>query len=316
MAPDSFQRLAAPLISVIIATKNRQEDLIRVLRSLERNTFKNFEVIVADQSTVPNSIDTKQFPYLPQLVHVFVPSGGKSSALNHALSKARGRLFAFTDDDCIVSARWLSVISQIAQKHRRQSAFFGRTVPYKPNIHKGRICPSIFTSTKRTIISVPTPHFRSIGFGNNMAIRKSAIESSGLFKTWLGPGSIGSNAEDAEMALRLLIEHHTILYEPTMTVSHNRWLTKDQMSAQTRSYTCGETACYGYFAFQGFSFAVPIVKSSFLTIIRQITSGKQVTHELRHFLIAIWGLVVALWYARRDPVAKRPNINLPEKSLS
>lgn len=304
MAPVRIQKLATPHISVIIATKNRQEDLIRVLRSLERNTFKNFEVIVADQSTTPKHIDTTQFPNLPKLIHVLVPSGGKSTALNYALSKARGRLLAFTDDDCIVSPKWVSVISQIAHTHTRQSAFFGRTVPYKPRVHNERTCPSIFTNTKRVIISAPTPHFQSIGFGNNMAIRKSAIESSGLFKTWLGPGSIGSNAEDAEMSIRLLIQHHTILYEPTMIVSHNRWLTNDQMLAQTRSYTCGETACYGYFAFQGFSFAVPIVKSSFHTIIRQIASGKQVLHELRHLLVGLWGLVVALWFTWRDPISK------------
>lgn len=304
MAPNSFQRLPAPAISVIIATKNRYSDLDRCIQSLERNTFKRFEVIVADQSIHPIRISTADYPNLSHLVHIKVPMGGKSTALNHAISKTRGDLLAFTDDDCIVSTDWLSVIYRIADVHKNQSAFFGRTLPYQPDKHANTICPSVFTKTERKIISVPAPHFRSIGFGNNMAIRKSAIETAGLFKSWLGPGSVGSNAEDAEIALRLLILHHTILYEPAMTVFHNRWLTHKQMSAQTRSYTCGETACYGYFALQGYTFAVPIVTANLRTVIRQIASGKRVTHELLHLMSSVWGLVVALWYAWRDPITK------------
>lgn len=289
-------------ISVIIATKNRPTDIRRCLQSLENSVYKNFEVIVADQSDNPNQINKTDYPGVPQLLSINTPEGGKAAAINEAIKKARGDMLVFTDDDCVVSRQWLSIIDRVATKQPVHSAFFGKTRPHEPHKHAGLICPSTFTKSVRSIISSPRPHFLHIGFGNNMAIRASAIASSGGFKSWLGPGSIGNNAEDAEMALRLLIQHHTILYEPTMIVFHNRWITANQMRSQYRSYTCGETACYGYFFFQGFAFASPVLISNIKTTLRQLFSGRNMFHESLNLLGSMFGLFVGLWYAWRDPI--------------
>lgn len=290
-------------ISVIIATKNRPNDLKKCLRAISNNTFRSYEVIVADQSRDCIKINKSDFLSIPKLIYIRALKGGKTTALNLAISRAQGDLLAFTDDDCIVSNHWLSAMHYAAIKYSTHSAFFGKTKPYQSEKHKGFICPSIFTSSIRKSVSKPCPHFLSIGFGNNMAIRTDAIQLMNGFRPWLGPGSIGSNAEDADIALRLLVNNHKILYEPTMTVFHNRWLTTNQMFSQTRSYTCGETACYGYFFFQGYAFAFPVLKSSIVTILHQLYSGKNVFHEFLNLLFSFRGLFVALWYSQRDPIA-------------
>lgn len=290
------------MISVIIATVNRPTNIVQCVQSILQSTYRQLEIIVVDQST--NNMTYHALKVIPanKVKYIRHQQQNKSTALNKGIAFARGDILAFTDDDCIVSRRWLSVLYQTTVTHPKQSAFFGRTLPYQPNKHADRICPSTFTKTARKIISVPSAHFISIGFGNNMAIRKSTIETTELFKSWLGPGSIVNSAEDAEMALRLLIQHHTILYEPTMTVFHNRWITASQMRGLARSYTCGEMACYGYFFFQGFTFASPVLVSNIKTALRQLFSGKNILHESLNVLGSMFGLLVGLWYAWRDLV--------------
>lgn len=249
------------MISVLIATKNRPNDLQRCITAILENTYRDYEIIIADQS---QNISRHQLPKrskhtITRIAHI---KGGKSAALNTAMARARGDILAFTDDDCIVSKTWLHTIHTSFIKHPNISALFGQTLPHKPKDHVGQICPSTFSKKKAQLISTPRTHYKHIGFGNNMAIRKSVLLQRGEFKQWLGPGSIGSNAEDAEIALRLLTKGHKILYNPNIAAHHNKWLTPNKMISQQFSYSCGEMACYGYFHFQKHSFATLVVRQN------------------------------------------------------
>jgi glycosyltransferase involved in cell wall biosynthesis len=246
------------MISILIATKNRPNDLQRCISAILKNTYQDYEIIIADQS---QNTTKHQLPKDSKhtISRIAQSRGGKSAALNMAMSWARGDILAFTDDDCVVSKTWLYHIHTSFIKHPDVSALFGQTLPHDFKNHVGQICPSTFSKKKTQHISTPRIHYKHIGFGNNMAIRRSALLQIGKFKEWLGPGSIGSNAEDAEIALRLLTKYHQILYNPKATIYHNKWLNLNEMKKQNLSYTCGEMACYGYFYFQGHMFARPVV---------------------------------------------------------
>ena len=119
-----------------------------------------------------------------------------------------------------------------------------------------------------------------------MAIKAKVFQKEGLFKEWLGPGSIGSNAEDAEMINRCLIKGYKIGYDPLMIVSHDKWLNREQMIRQDWSYDCGGMACYGWFALSGFKFAKQIIKNIFKNIRHNMTWRKLTAHA--------WGLLIAI----------------------
>ena len=211
MLPKNTQHLLAQ-ITVIIATKNRTNQLHECLRAIKENTYKDFEIILVDQGEnriTQAKIQEFQFKRVTHIVH---QSGGKTAALNVAISKAQGAILAFTDDDCIVTPLWLESIVKNFRTDLNISAIFGKTKPYDPQNHRDKICPSLFLHNTRTLITKPSLHYKNIGFGNNMAVRAHVFKTTGLFMEWLGPGSIGSNAEDAELALRLLICGQSILY--------------------------------------------------------------------------------------------------------
>ncbi len=247
------------MISVLIATKNRSTEIIPCVRSILNNSHKSFEILVVDQSATDDvgrklrMLRDKRIRYLRHL------SGGKTSALNSGLRVARGDLVAFTDDDCVADRSWLRTISRTFTKHPAVSMLFGKTLPLEPDKHPKETCPSTTERLARKLVTAPGFHGTLLGFGNNMAIRSSVLRKVGGFKTWLGPGSIGSNAEDAEIALRLLTHHQQILTEPDMVVYHNRWLSKRDMFRQHLSYITGEMACYTFYLLHGHIFAKSVV---------------------------------------------------------
>jgi len=94
-------------ISVIIPTYNRPDSLLTLLKSLEDQTYKNFEVIVVvdgDRDTLEQIREYKA-PY--PLTIKYIENSGCFAARNIALSLVRTPLVAFTDDDCRPHPDWL-----------------------------------------------------------------------------------------------------------------------------------------------------------------------------------------------------------------
>ncbi len=290
------------MISVLIATRHRPREIIACVTSLLASTDVDFEIIVVDQSR--NTATRKALSRLknPKIVCRPMRATGKSRALNLAIDMAHGDILAFTDDDCIVPPEWLGTIRRSMETHADSVAVFGQTKPYEPGRHKGSFCLSVFLRTTPTKITKPLYHADHIGFGNNMAIRTSAIQSVGGFKSWLGPGSIGSNAEDAQMALMLLIKGHTIFYTPKAIVYHDKWLKAEELFGQNLSYSCGEMACYGYFLLQGHRFAGPIVRANIRdSFIKTKHIGKQILlgRWNKELFTDMYATAMEIWYRSR-----------------
>jgi glycosyltransferase involved in cell wall biosynthesis len=235
-------------LSLIIATKNRQKQLTNCLQALNNGNFNNFELIVVDQSCSKKMSHTlkREIKKIKNCRYIYTSNEGKSKALNLAIKLSTTPIIAFTDDDCLPSFNWLKNIKSTLQNDKKIVAVFGKTLPYKKNINNGLVCPAVFLKNQKRYISKPCKHWENIGFGNNMAWKSSFFKKYGGFKEWLGPGTRTKSAEDAEIALRALINKKTILYEPKIILHHNRWLTKKEHQKLKLSYLGGEIACYSY----------------------------------------------------------------------
>ncbi|MEA5487185.1 glycosyltransferase family A protein, partial [Pseudanabaena sp. CCNP1317] len=118
-------------LDVIIATRNRPDDLARVLESLVVQTWPAFRVIVVDQSDEPRAnLTTIANIGDDRIQHVPTTSRGKSRALNEALiTHSDAAVIAFTDDDCQMDARWLSEVMKSVERHSDAGMIFGTLVP-------------------------------------------------------------------------------------------------------------------------------------------------------------------------------------------
>jgi len=235
-------------VSVIIATKNRQEKLVDCLKALNKSNFNDFALIVVDQSHSKKKSYSleKEIKKIKNCRYVYTNNEGKSKALNFAIKLSNTPILAFTDDDCVPNANWLKNIIFAFENNKKIVAVYGKTLPYKENVNSGLFCPAIFIKNQKIYINKLCKHWENIGFGNNMAWRSNFFKKHGGFKEWLGPGTITNSAEDAEIALRALVNKNTILYEPKIVVYHNKWLTEKQYQKLQLSYLGGEIACYRY----------------------------------------------------------------------
>jgi GT2 family glycosyltransferase len=253
-------------ISVIIVTRNRPKKLIHCLQALSLNLDSNFEVIIIDQSSeILNSKSFKKFSTkFTGFFYVKSNRKGKSKGLNEALKLTHAPVIAFTDDDCLPDENWIMSIRKGFSGNTSIVALFGRTLPFQQKKHEGFFCPATFGKKNQNahIISDLDKDWLWIGCGNNMAFRKSLFENLGGFKEWLGPGSLGCNAEDTEIALRCLLAKRKLFYSPKITVYHDRWLTPRENNIQNLRDICGETACFSYFALAGNQFSINQLKRS------------------------------------------------------
>lgn len=93
-------------VSVIIPVRNGAGSLPPLLDSLAQQTLspERFEVIVVDNDS---SDDTARVAGSYGATVVSEPIANRSRARNRGAKTARGRLYAFTDADCVADSRWL-----------------------------------------------------------------------------------------------------------------------------------------------------------------------------------------------------------------
>jgi glycosyltransferase involved in cell wall biosynthesis len=110
----------AELISIIVTTYRREDALAAVLRSLSRQSDPNFEVIVADDGSGPETarlIESWQPKLGRRLEHVWHEDHGFRAAeiRNRAVLASRGRYCIFLDGDCLVRRDFVGVHRHLAE---------------------------------------------------------------------------------------------------------------------------------------------------------------------------------------------------------
>ena len=110
----------AELISVIVTTYNREDALAAVLRSLARQTDRDFEVIVADDGSGPATaalVESVKANIGHRVEHVWHEDSGfrAGEIRNRAILAARGDYCIFLDGDCIVRPDFVAIHRRLAE---------------------------------------------------------------------------------------------------------------------------------------------------------------------------------------------------------
>lgn len=105
-----------PSISVIIATRNRREILIRNLRRLHECTLKDLEVIVVDDGSTDGTAEAlAKISPLPRIIRN-AKSVGPGMARNQGMSIAQGKYFFIMDDDAYVERGAFEKMTEIFEQ--------------------------------------------------------------------------------------------------------------------------------------------------------------------------------------------------------
>jgi GT2 family glycosyltransferase len=198
-----------------------------------------WELVIVDNGSHDGTSDlvsryASKTPFCTRLVRE--PQPGLSHARNLGVREAAGELIAFTDDDCLVTSRWLPAICRGFQLDSAVGLIAGRTELSDP----AAFPHCVRTSTVEAEYRWPT----DAGFmaGNNIALRAAVFSVVGGFDLHLGAGSRAYSSEDIDLVYRVLKAGFVGKYLPDALVYHDHRRSIDDLRVIRRNYVVGNGA--------------------------------------------------------------------------
>lgn len=121
------------LISVVIPIYNMSEYLDRAVKSMVKQTYRNFEIILVNDGSTDDSLNLaiqleKEYDYIKV---VDKKNGGLSSARNAGMEVARGAYIIFPDPDDWVSESYLEAFANLRLKYESDLEIGGYYIAYE-----------------------------------------------------------------------------------------------------------------------------------------------------------------------------------------
>ena len=240
-------------VSVVVATRDRPDDLRRCLESLVgQRASRCLEIIVVDNN--PRSGLTRSVTdAFGGVVVVSESRAGLSYARNRGITAATGDIIVTTDDDVTCPSDW---IERLIAPFRRDDVMVvtGNVLPVALDTRAQRLFevygglgrgwqrrvvdPDWFRQFRRAV-----PTWR-LGCTANAAFRRSifAAPAIGLMDEALGAGTPTGCSEDTYVFYRVLKAGFAIAYEPDAFVWHRHRCSMSALRRQIYGYAKGHAA--------------------------------------------------------------------------
>lgn len=112
------------VFSVVIPLYNKERFLSATLSSVELQTFKDFEVIIVDDSSTDNSFNIAKTFEKDKRFKVYTKlNGGVSDTRNFGIEKAVGQYICFLDADDIWDSSYLQEVYRLVKKYPDYDVF-------------------------------------------------------------------------------------------------------------------------------------------------------------------------------------------------
>lgn len=117
---DITEKPDGPFLSVVVAYRNEEINLPKLLDSLKKQNYPNWELILVDDHSEDNSLNhcQKWIGQFPNEIRTLKNEGeGKKNALLTGVKQAKGELIVTTDADCVVEKDWLKSMAFFYQRY-------------------------------------------------------------------------------------------------------------------------------------------------------------------------------------------------------
>ncbi|OYT62737.1 MAG: hypothetical protein B6U69_01155 [Thermofilum sp. ex4484_15] len=222
-----------PLVSVVVCTRRRYKYLRDLLESLKKQVFRDFEVIIvedsedADHKLKVMELAKEFSKYLKVKVLLNASNLGIPVSLNRGISEARGDIIAFTDDDCIADRLWLKRLIKW-YKDPGVGGVGGKVVPVEEDLRWSRRDFKVRALVGKVTWDGDIISNFDLGEeviyvdclpGANMSFRKDIIMKLGGFS----PIYRGNAYRfETDLCLKVKKMSYKIIYDPKAVIFHRR----------------------------------------------------------------------------------------------
>lgn len=203
------------LFSIIVPVYNRREEVADLLRSLEAQTDKGFEIILVEDGSTQLSLPDGKGPEGLRLKYYKKSNEGRSIARNYGMAGADGDYFVFVDSDCILPPAYIETLRR-SLKDNPVDCFGGPDAAHDS-----------FTDTQKAINYAMTAFLTTGGIRGgkvsmekftprtfNMGFSREVYEKVGGFREMF--------SEDIDMSTRIRNAGFSITLFPDAYVYHKR----------------------------------------------------------------------------------------------
>lgn len=110
------------MISIITPTYNRAHLLSRMLDSVVRQSYSNWELLIMDDGSTDNTIDIVEDYQDPRIKLIRGKNTGPAQKRNEGVMLARGEYIIFLDSDDEVKSHWLELLIEDLSQDNEQIA--------------------------------------------------------------------------------------------------------------------------------------------------------------------------------------------------
>jgi glycosyltransferase involved in cell wall biosynthesis len=220
------------MISLIIASWNRVAEPERLLKSLDEQTYSDFEVILIDQNC-DNRLDRALRQHSRLRIHHLHSERGVSKARNVGLRIAQGDIIGFPDDDCWYPQELLAGVKDWFESHPEFSVLFTAT-----RDERGRLMAPKFPLGRGACTKISVLRC-AVTF--NAFARTHVVKAVGMFREDIGPGTSSpyQSGEDLDYLIRPVEYGFPTWYEPNFAVYHPELKSRRRLLRTTYPYALG-----------------------------------------------------------------------------
>lgn len=251
-------------LSAVVSTLGREDEFVQLFGSLDKQTFRDFEVIIIDQNQDDRLAFLDRTDYSFPLKRIRTPDArGLSVGRNHGLLHSQGEVVVFPDDDCWYPADLFErAVRQIEQSGA--DGVTGRAADEAGQSINGRFETSAQTVTRK---NVWTTQIEWMAF-----FKRDLLSALGGYDPVIGVGAASpwQACEGQELVLRALSRGAKITFDPAL-FGHHASLYSEKPSKQliekSRKYARGHgrvLKMHGYSTLDiGFWVSRPSLKAAY-----------------------------------------------------
>ena len=203
--------MASPLVSIVIITWNRKDDVLESVQSIYEQNYQNVEIVVVDNGSTDGTAAALAQTFPGVKIVALNRNTGVSEGRNLGVAVATGEIIFFLDSDASLGH---DTLSNIVRKFQYDPTIGVITCKIL-NPYTQQLDPNTWIFTQKDKASQDL-EFSSYSFCEaGAAVRKKVFDQAGLF--W---ESLFFGREGDELSLRIWNAGFKILYWPEAVVYH------------------------------------------------------------------------------------------------